>query len=37
MDLLKGIIPKLDELANGQRLNTKVPSQDLSGALVTVR
>jgi hypothetical protein len=36
-DLLEGIIPELDELANGLRLNTEVPSQDMSGALVTIR
>jgi hypothetical protein len=36
-DLLEGVIPGLDELANGLRLNTEVPSQDLSGAWVTVR
>jgi hypothetical protein len=35
-DLLEGIIPELDELANGLRLNTKVPSQDLSGTWVTI-
>jgi hypothetical protein len=28
-DLLEGIIPKLGELANGLRLKTEVPSQDL--------
>jgi hypothetical protein len=33
-DLLVGIVP---ELANGLRLGTAVPSQDLSGAWVTVR
>jgi hypothetical protein len=36
-DLLEGVILKLDELANGLRLNTEVPSQDLSGAWVTIR
>jgi hypothetical protein len=30
-DLLEGVIPELVELANGLRLNTEVPSQDLSG------
>jgi hypothetical protein len=30
-DLLEGIIPELGELANGLRLNTEVPCQDLSG------
>jgi hypothetical protein len=36
-DLLEGIIPELGELANGLRPNTEVPSQDLSGAWVTVQ
>jgi hypothetical protein len=36
-DLLDGIIPELSDLANGLRLNTEVPSPDLSGAWVTVR
>jgi hypothetical protein len=31
-DMLEGLIPELGEQANGLRLNTKVPSQDLSGA-----
>jgi hypothetical protein len=35
-DLLDGIIPELSDLANGLRLNTEVPSPDLSGAWVTV-
>jgi hypothetical protein len=29
-DLLEAVIPELGELANGMRLNTEVPSQDLS-------
>jgi hypothetical protein len=36
-DLLEGVIPELGELANEIRLNTEVPSQDLSGACVTIR
>jgi hypothetical protein len=30
-DLLEGVAPELGELANGLRVSTKVPSQDLSG------
>jgi hypothetical protein len=33
-DLTIGVVP---ELANGMRLGTVVPSQDLSGACITVR
>jgi hypothetical protein len=36
-DQLEDVIPELGELANGLRLNTEVPSQDLSGAWVTIR
>jgi hypothetical protein len=36
-DLLEGVIPELGELTNGLRLDTAVPSQDLSAALVTVQ
>jgi hypothetical protein len=36
-DLLEGVILEPGELANGLRLNTEVPCQDLSGALVTVQ
>jgi hypothetical protein len=35
-DLLDGV-PRAHELANGLRLSIEVPSQDLSGAWVTVR
>jgi hypothetical protein len=29
--------PRVQELANGMRLGTAVPNQDLSGACITVR
>jgi hypothetical protein len=35
-DLLEGVISELSELANNLRLNTEVPSQDLSESWVTV-
>jgi hypothetical protein len=35
--LLVGVVHVLIELANGLRLSTDMPSQDLSGAWVTVR
>jgi hypothetical protein len=35
-DLLVGMVHEFVELANGLRLSIEVPSQDLSGAWVTV-
>jgi hypothetical protein len=34
-DLLEGMVPELNELANGLRLSTEVPSHHLSGVWVT--
>jgi hypothetical protein len=36
-DLLVGVVHEFVELANGLRLSTEVPSQDLSGVWVTVQ
>jgi hypothetical protein len=36
-DLLEGVVPELDELANSLRLGIEVPSQDLSGVWFTFR
>jgi hypothetical protein len=36
-DLLVGMVHEFVDLANGLRLSTEVPSQDLSGVWITVR
>jgi hypothetical protein len=36
-DMLEGMVHKFVELANGLRLSTDVPSQDLSGAWGTIQ
>jgi hypothetical protein len=36
-EMLEGVVPELSELANGLRLSTEVPSQDLSGVWITFR